>query len=68
MKSLANKLKSFEYFIKAKAKFRVAIINRCNMNCFFCHNEAMENPRLPDDNINNTISPFKRYIKYNTDD
>jgi len=55
MKSIASKLKSFEYFKNAKAKFRVSIINRCNMNCFFCHNEAMENPRLIDDKM-----PFKR--------
>jgi cyclic pyranopterin phosphate synthase len=26
-------------------KFRLAIINVCNLDCFFCHNEGMENPR-----------------------
>jgi len=33
------------------AKFRVAVINKCNMNCFFCHNEGMKNPRSPGDKV-----------------
>jgi molybdenum cofactor biosynthesis enzyme MoaA len=32
-------------FSEKGGKFRVAIINRCNLDCFFCHNEAMANPR-----------------------
>lgn len=39
------------------AKFRVAVINKCNMNCFFCHNEGMKNPRMPGDK-----TPIKRSI------
>ena len=38
-------LDSFEIYNKLNAKFRVAVVNTCNMNCFFCHNEGMENPR-----------------------
>jgi molybdenum cofactor biosynthesis enzyme MoaA len=56
MKKLMNKidqnslkLESFKVFNNMGAKFRVAIINKCNMNCFFCHNEGMKNPRLPGD-------------------
>ena len=44
-------LKSFEIFNKMNAKFRVAVINKCNMNCFFCHNEGMKNPRSPGDKV-----------------
>ena len=40
-------LSRFERFQKLGGKFRVAIINRCNLDCFFCHNEAMANPRRP---------------------
>jgi molybdenum cofactor biosynthesis enzyme MoaA len=32
-------------FNERGGKFRVAILNACNLDCFFCHNEAMENPR-----------------------
>jgi molybdenum cofactor biosynthesis enzyme MoaA len=39
------------------AKFRVAVVNKCNMNCFFCHNEGMKNPRFPGDK-----TPIKRSI------
>jgi cyclic pyranopterin phosphate synthase len=42
-------LESFKTFNAMNAKFRVAIVNKCNMNCFFCHNEGMENPRKPSD-------------------
>lgn len=40
-------LTRFERFQRLGGKFRVAIINRCNLDCFFCHNEAMPNPRRP---------------------
>ncbi|KAG2393988.1 hypothetical protein C9374_003752 [Naegleria lovaniensis] len=44
-------LESFHTYNKLNAKFRVAITNTCNMNCFFCHNEGMKNPRSPGDPI-----------------
>jgi len=44
-----KQLNSFKIFNDAGAKFRVAVINKCNMNCFFCHNEGMKNPRKPGD-------------------
>lgn len=37
----------FRLFNRLGGKFRVAVINTCNLDCFFCHNEAMQNPRLP---------------------
>ena len=40
-----TELQSFALFNRLGGKFRVGIINRCNLNCFFCHNEAMPNPR-----------------------
>jgi pyruvate-formate lyase-activating enzyme len=50
------------------AKFRVAVVNKCNMNCFFCHNEyityfshqlrGMKNPRSPGDK-----QPIKKSIE-----
>ncbi len=46
-----EQLKSFEIFNKMGAKFRVAVVNKCNFNCFFCHNEGMKNPRSPGDNV-----------------
>jgi cyclic pyranopterin phosphate synthase len=36
---------SFRRFNDLGGKFRLAIINRCNLDCFFCHNEGMVNPR-----------------------
>jgi molybdenum cofactor biosynthesis enzyme MoaA len=39
----------FRTFVDAGGKFRVAIVNHCNLDCFFCHNEAMANPRRPAD-------------------
>jgi molybdenum cofactor biosynthesis enzyme MoaA len=36
---------SFKLFNQHGGKFRLAIINACNLDCFFCHNEAMDNPR-----------------------
>jgi GTP 3',8-cyclase len=36
---------SFRIFNDGGGKFRLAIINLCNLDCFFCHNEAMDNPR-----------------------
>ena len=33
------------------AKFRVAVTNKCNMNCFFCHNEGIKNPRQVGDKV-----------------
>lgn len=41
------RLASFKTFSDRGGKFRVAVVNRCNFNCFFCHNEGMENPRQP---------------------
>lgn len=46
-----KKIESFNQFNELGGKFRVAIINRCNLNCFFCHNEGMINPREPDSSI-----------------
>lgn len=43
---LKRYLTRFQIFQEQGGKFRVAILNRCNLDCFFCHNEAMENPRL----------------------
>lgn len=39
----------FRVFNERGGKFRVGILNACNLDCFFCHNEAMENPRRPRD-------------------
>ena len=36
---------SVRLFNEHGGKFRLAIINVCNLDCFFCHNEGMENPR-----------------------
>eukprot|EP00698_Gefionella_okellyi_P002011 TRINITY_DN11899_c0_g1_i2.p1 TRINITY_DN11899_c0_g1~~TRINITY_DN11899_c0_g1_i2.p1 ORF type:complete len:388 (-),score=47.56 TRINITY_DN11899_c0_g1_i2:31-1194(-) len=41
------RLESFRVFNANHGKFRVAIVNRCDFNCSFCHNEGMENPREP---------------------
>jgi GTP 3',8-cyclase len=38
---------SFQVFNENGGKFRLAVINACNLDCFFCHNEAMDNPRAP---------------------
>lgn len=38
-------LARFRRFASEGGKFRVAVINACNLDCFFCHNEAMPNPR-----------------------
>jgi len=38
-------LDSFRIFNAGGGKFRLAVVNVCNLDCFFCHNEAMENPR-----------------------
>ncbi|MBL4845978.1 MAG: radical SAM protein [Planctomycetes bacterium] len=35
----------FQRFVDQGGKFRVGVINACNLDCFFCHNEAMPNPR-----------------------
>ncbi len=40
-----NPTTSFRVFNEKGGKFRVAITNVCNLDCFFCHNEAMPNPR-----------------------
>ncbi len=40
---------SFRVFNERGGKFRVAVVNRCNLDCFFCHNEGMANPRRPRD-------------------
>lgn len=44
---LARQRRRFELFNRMGGKFRVSVVNVCNLNCFFCHNEAMENPRKP---------------------
>src|SRR4051794_39493647 len=36
---------SLRVFNAHGGKFRLAIINACNLDCFFCHNEGMDNPR-----------------------
>ncbi|MCA9677253.1 MAG: radical SAM protein [Myxococcales bacterium] len=36
---------SFRRFNDGGGKFRLAVINACNLDCAFCHNEAMANPR-----------------------
>ncbi len=41
----AHLLDSFRTFNEGGGKFRLAILNVCNLDCFFCHNEAMDNPR-----------------------
>jgi cyclic pyranopterin phosphate synthase len=38
---------SFQVFNSNGGKFRLAILNACNLDCFFCHNEGMDNPRVP---------------------
>jgi cyclic pyranopterin phosphate synthase len=38
----------FKVFNERGGKFRVAITNVCNLDCFFCHNEGMPNPRRPE--------------------
>jgi cyclic pyranopterin phosphate synthase len=38
-------LERFRTFNDKGGKFRVAITNTCNLDCFFCHNEGMKNPR-----------------------
>jgi cyclic pyranopterin phosphate synthase len=37
----------FRTFNERGGKFRVAVTDICNLDCFFCHNEAMPNPRRP---------------------
>ena len=44
----------FGIFHQQGGKFRVAVTNVCNLDCFFCHNEAMANPRrgpVPTDSV-----------------
>lgn len=43
--SLEAMRESFRLFNERGGKLRVGIINACNLNCFFCHNEGMKNPR-----------------------
>ena len=38
--------RNFRIFNEQGGKFRIGIINTCNLSCFFCHNEAMPNPRV----------------------
>ncbi len=45
MIKLEEKEESFRYFNENGGKFRVSILNACNLSCSFCHNEAMQNPR-----------------------
>jgi molybdenum cofactor biosynthesis enzyme MoaA len=44
----ARLVESFRTFNEGGGKFRLAIVNVCNLDCFFCHNEAMANPRRGD--------------------
>ena len=55
---------SFDLFDKRGGKFQVAVVNRCNLNCSFCHNEGMKNPRPL--NITNTATnrPSKSAFQY----
>lgn len=46
----------FSIFQKEDGKFRVSITELCNLNCFFCHNEGMKNPRQSIDRISNRFS------------
>lgn len=39
------RLHAFRRFNEQGGKFRVAVLNACNLDCFFCHNEGMANPR-----------------------
>ena len=43
----ARALEQFALFNERGGKFRIAVVNICNLDCFFCHNEAMPNPRSP---------------------
>lgn len=45
MSEAEKKRDSFRYFNENGGKFRVSILNSCNLSCSFCHNEAMQNPR-----------------------
>lgn len=40
-----SRLDALRRFNEQGGKFRVAIVNTCNLDCFFCHNEGMANPR-----------------------
>jgi len=65
-------LQSFQTYNKMGAKFRVAVVNKCNMNCFFCHNEGMDNPRKPGDKvplqkIGNESMPIENVIQLMND-
>jgi GTP 3',8-cyclase len=61
-------LERFRVFNERGGKFRVAILNVCNLDCFFCHNEAMANPRrggvakpaLDDEAVIRLINAFTR--------
>jgi len=39
------RLERFKLFNELGGKFRLGVVNICNLDCFFCHNEAMPNPR-----------------------
>ena len=54
---LERKRRNFRVFNERGGKFRVAIVNVCNLNCFFCHNEAMVNPRRPGEDPNGKVGP-----------
>ena len=54
---LERKRRNFRVFNERAGKFRVAIVNVCNLNCFFCHNEAMVNPRRPGEDPNGKVGP-----------
>ncbi len=52
----------FSIFQKEEGKFRVSITELCNLNCFFCHNEGMKNPRQSSDRISNRL-PLSELVK-----
>ena len=54
---MERKRRNFRVFNERGGKFRVAIVNVCNLNCFFCHNEAMVNPRRPGEDPNGKVGP-----------
>jgi molybdenum cofactor biosynthesis enzyme MoaA len=56
MEKIEERTESFRYFTKNGGKFRVSIVNVCNLSCSFCHNEAMQNPRTEKLSISSVLS------------
>ena len=67
---------NFDIFNENGGKFRVSLVNVCNLDCFFCHNEAMPNPRrgattpavLPIDELLRIISAYTDDVGQRTQD